>query len=150
MFTVALRQMSARSPIASFASARVPPCSTLAAFQVHRAYTTGSKGGEMVTIRDALRMGMDEEMERDGSIFLLGEEVARYQGAYKVSKVSGCFLFGVAIAAALALYCHILLLLLLLLSLSLSLSRPFCISVTRSLTIPCNRSSLRTCVLYVV
>ncbi len=37
-----------------------------------------------VTIRDALNMAMDEELERDENVFLLGEEVAQYDGAYKV------------------------------------------------------------------
>jgi len=39
-----------------------------------------------MTVREALNMGMDEEMERDDAVFLIGEEVAQYQGAYKVSK----------------------------------------------------------------
>ena len=38
------------------------------------------------TVRDALRDAMAEEMRRDGSVFLMGEEVAQYQGAYKVSR----------------------------------------------------------------
>jgi pyruvate dehydrogenase E1 component beta subunit len=38
------------------------------------------------TIRDALRDAMAEEMRRDESVFLIGEEVAQYQGAYKVSR----------------------------------------------------------------
>ena len=38
------------------------------------------------TIREALNEAMTEEMERDSSIFLMGEEVAEYNGAYKVSK----------------------------------------------------------------
>lgn len=37
-----------------------------------------------VTVRDALNMAMDEEIERDDRVFLLGEEVAQYDGAYKV------------------------------------------------------------------
>lgn len=43
---------------------------------------------EMVetTIRDALRDAMAEEMRRDEDVFLMGEEVAEYQGAYKVSR----------------------------------------------------------------
>ena len=41
---------------------------------------------KMVTIRDALNMAMDEEMEIDEKVFLIGEEVAQYNGAYKVSK----------------------------------------------------------------
>jgi pyruvate dehydrogenase E1 component beta subunit len=38
------------------------------------------------TIRDALRDAMAEEMRRDDRVFLIGEEVAQYQGAYKVSR----------------------------------------------------------------
>src|SRR5271168_4416735 len=45
-------------------------------------------GTEMVTmtVRDALRDAMAEEMRRDPDVFLMGEEVAEYQGAYKVSQ----------------------------------------------------------------
>ena len=39
-----------------------------------------------VTIREALREAMIEEMERDPMVFLLGEEVGEYNGAYKVSQ----------------------------------------------------------------
>ena len=39
-----------------------------------------------ITIRDALRDAMAEEMRRDDTVFLMGEEVAQYQGAYKVSR----------------------------------------------------------------
>jgi pyruvate dehydrogenase E1 component beta subunit len=39
-----------------------------------------------VTVRDALRDAMAEEMRRDPGVFLMGEEVAEYQGAYKVSQ----------------------------------------------------------------
>ncbi|MBW4708548.1 pyruvate dehydrogenase complex E1 component subunit beta [Roseobacter sp. YSTF-M11] len=38
------------------------------------------------TVREALRDGMAEEMRRDESVFLMGEEVAEYQGAYKISQ----------------------------------------------------------------
>jgi len=38
------------------------------------------------TVREALRDAMAEEMRRDPRVFLLGEEVAQYQGAYKVSQ----------------------------------------------------------------
>jgi len=46
------------------------------------------EGTEMVTmtIREALRDAMAEEMRRDADVFLMGEEVAEYQGAYKVSQ----------------------------------------------------------------
>src|SRR5262249_40121444 len=40
-----------------------------------------------VTVREALRDAMAEEMRRDPQAFLMGEEVAQYQGAYKVSQV---------------------------------------------------------------
>ena len=39
-----------------------------------------------MTVREALRDAMAEEMRRDGDVFLIGEEVAEYQGAYKVSQ----------------------------------------------------------------
>jgi pyruvate dehydrogenase E1 component beta subunit len=39
-----------------------------------------------MTVREALRDAMAEEMRKDGNIFLMGEEVAQYHGAYKVSQ----------------------------------------------------------------
>src|ERR687889_1073944 len=39
-----------------------------------------------ITFREALREAMSEEMRRDETVFLMGEEVAEYQGAYKVSQ----------------------------------------------------------------
>ena len=39
-----------------------------------------------ITVREALRDGMAEEMRRDDKVFLMGEEVGQYQGAYKVSQ----------------------------------------------------------------
>ncbi len=41
---------------------------------------------QLVTLRDALRQAIDEEMERDPTVFIMGEEVAEYNGAYKVTK----------------------------------------------------------------
>lgn len=41
---------------------------------------------QVVEIREALRQAMDEEMARDSRIFIMGEEVAEYNGAYKVTK----------------------------------------------------------------
>jgi pyruvate dehydrogenase E1 component beta subunit len=38
------------------------------------------------TVREALRDAMAEEMRRDGDVFLMGEEVGEYQGAYKISQ----------------------------------------------------------------
>ncbi|MFN4274733.1 MAG: pyruvate dehydrogenase complex E1 component subunit beta [Ferrovibrio sp.] len=39
-----------------------------------------------MTVREAIREGMSEEMRRDPRVFLMGEEVAQYQGAYKISQ----------------------------------------------------------------
>src|SRR5664279_89352 len=39
-----------------------------------------------IAFREALREAMQEEMRRDEKVFLMGEEVAEYQGAYKVSQ----------------------------------------------------------------
>jgi pyruvate dehydrogenase E1 component beta subunit len=46
------------------------------------------EGTEMVsmTVREAIREAMSEEMRRDEDVFLMGEEVAEYQGAYKISQ----------------------------------------------------------------
>lgn len=43
-------------------------------------------GTQVVDIREALRQALNEEMERDERVFILGEEVAEYNGAYKVTK----------------------------------------------------------------
>ncbi|MGH7657726.1 MAG: alpha-ketoacid dehydrogenase subunit beta, partial [Gemmatimonadales bacterium] len=39
-----------------------------------------------LTYRDALNQALREELRRDESVFLMGEEVGVYQGAYKVSR----------------------------------------------------------------
>lgn len=39
-----------------------------------------------MTIREAICSALDEEMERDSTVFVMGEEVAQYNGAYKVTK----------------------------------------------------------------
>lgn len=43
-------------------------------------------GMQLVELREALRQAIDEEMARDSRVFILGEEVAEYNGAYKVTK----------------------------------------------------------------
>ncbi|KAF5952778.1 hypothetical protein HYC85_010722 [Camellia sinensis] len=48
-----------------------------------RCYSSATK--EM-TVRDALNSALDEEMSADPRVFLMGEEVGEYQGAYKISK----------------------------------------------------------------
>src|ERR1700691_5865369 len=64
---------------------RAPPAAPKAAAEPDPEVPAGT---EMVTmtIRDALRDAMAEEMRRDPDVFLMGEEVAEYQGAYKVSQ----------------------------------------------------------------
>lgn len=53
------------------------------AFTPSRKLSTAAK--EM-TVRDALNSAIDEEMSADPKVFLMGEEVGEYQGAYKISK----------------------------------------------------------------
>ncbi len=48
--------------------------------------TSRALAAQQMTVRDALNSAMDEEMERDERVFILGEEVAQYDGAYKVSR----------------------------------------------------------------
>merc|ERR1712048_607819 len=54
--------------------------------QASRALSTTNFNKKQVYIRDALNMAIDEEMARDSNVYLLGEEVAQYDGAYKVSR----------------------------------------------------------------
>ncbi|KAL0267914.1 UNVERIFIED_CONTAM: hypothetical protein PYX00_010051 [Menopon gallinae] len=48
--------------------------------------TSRGLSSQQMTVRDALNAALDEEMERDERVFLIGEEVAQYDGAYKVSR----------------------------------------------------------------
>ncbi len=48
--------------------------------------TTASGVGKSLTLREALRDAMAEEMRTDDRVFVMGEEVAEYQGAYKVTQ----------------------------------------------------------------
>lgn len=53
-----------------------------------RAFSTSkSVAAQQLTVRDALNQAMDEEMEKDERVFILGEEVAQYDGAYKVNGI---------------------------------------------------------------
>jgi hypothetical protein len=45
-----------------------------------------------MTVREALNAAMEEEMLRDDNVFILGEEVAQYNGAYKVCHTGCIFL----------------------------------------------------------
>ena len=44
-----------------------------------------------MTVRDALNQALEEELLRDEKVYILGEEVAQYNGAYKVSIFFLCF-----------------------------------------------------------
>jgi len=77
--TEARRQPAAEAP-PSRASPPAAPRPTAAPEAEFKGKTT------TMTVREALRDAMAEEMRRDESVFLLGEEVAEYQGAYKVSQ----------------------------------------------------------------
>jgi len=48
--------------------------------------TVPASGAETITVREALRDAMAEEMRRDDRVFVMGEEVAEYHGAYKVTQ----------------------------------------------------------------
>lgn len=55
-----------------------------------RAFSTSrSVAAQQLTVRDALNQAIDEEMARDDRVFLMGEEVAQYDGAYKVNAMPG-------------------------------------------------------------
>ena len=71
------RPVAARSAFQSFP--RVP------AIVQSRGYAQES-GVKEYTVRDALNEGLAEELELNPKVFVLGEEVAQYNGAYKVTK----------------------------------------------------------------
>merc|ERR1712158_68915 len=48
--------------------------------------TTSSLSAKQLTVRDALNSAIDEELGRDDRVFVMGEEVAQYDGAYKVTR----------------------------------------------------------------
>jgi pyruvate dehydrogenase E1 component beta subunit len=78
---------STPSPVASpsiAASIAAPIASVIA----HDALSEVPAGTEMVqmTMREALRDAMAEEMRLNGDVFVIGEEVAEYQGAYKITQ----------------------------------------------------------------
>jgi pyruvate dehydrogenase E1 component beta subunit len=77
-------------PAVRAARSPTPPVSALAAAPQPAAVPEPEvpEGTEMVTmtVREALRDAMAEEMRRDKTVFVMGEEVAEYQGAYKVTQ----------------------------------------------------------------
>jgi len=86
----ASRLVSSSSSLSSYAHA---PALRSAAFQKTTAPVASrwrnyasSSGVKEMTVRDALNEAMAEEMEKNDKVFVLGEEVAQYNGAYKVTK----------------------------------------------------------------
>ena len=76
------------APAAAEAEAPAPASAPAAPIQSRALEPDYPEGTEMVstTVREALRDAMAEEMRRDETVFLMGEEVAEYQGAYKISQ----------------------------------------------------------------
>lgn len=66
------------APSAWFAARRFAAAATAA--------PAAPAGTTPLTVREALNSAMDEEMARDSKVFVLGEEVAQYNGAYKITK----------------------------------------------------------------
>jgi pyruvate dehydrogenase E1 component beta subunit len=65
------------------APTRAPPAPVHATPAPEAEYTGPTR---TITVREALRDAIAEEMRRDDAVFLLGEEVAEYEGAYKISQ----------------------------------------------------------------
>jgi len=63
-----------------------PPAASAVAQRAAPAESEYTGKTTTMTVREALRDAMAEEMRRDDTVFLIGEEVAEYQGAYKVSQ----------------------------------------------------------------
>ncbi|WP_350334033.1 pyruvate dehydrogenase complex E1 component subunit beta [Coralliovum pocilloporae] len=76
---------AAAAPVEAPAAAPVPAAPVAAPVEADPEVPAGT---EMVstTVREALRDAMAEEMRRDGDVFVMGEEVAEYQGAYKITQ----------------------------------------------------------------
>ena len=78
---------AAAKPAAPPPAAKTPPQPASAPPAPRSAAESETTGpSTTMTVREALRDAMAEEMRRDGDVFLIGEEVAEYQGAYKVSQ----------------------------------------------------------------
>ncbi len=79
---------AAAAPAPAAASAPAPAAVAAPAPVVSNASADWPEGTPMktMTVREALREAMAEEMRGDGTVFLMGEEVAEYQGAYKISQ----------------------------------------------------------------
>ncbi len=73
------------APEPTAAKVTLAPASELASTSARLDWPKGTELRQQ-TVREALRDAMSEEMRRDESVFLMGEEVGEYQGAYKISQ----------------------------------------------------------------
>ena len=79
---------SAKAPAPAVEAAPVAAPAVHSAAPIEMADPEIPAGTEMVmmTVREAIRVAMSEEMRADKDVFLMGEEVGEYQGAYKISQ----------------------------------------------------------------
>lgn len=85
-----LRPAARLASSARAASLRTSPISQFvsrpAAFAIQSRTYADAKGTKDYTVREALNEALAEELEANDKVFVLGEEVAQYNGAYKVTK----------------------------------------------------------------
>lgn len=80
-------RLAASTRTATAAAAAAAPFGFRPAFAGIQARTfADAKGTKEYTVRDALNEALAEELESNPKVFVLGEEVAQYNGAYKVTK----------------------------------------------------------------
>jgi pyruvate dehydrogenase E1 component beta subunit len=79
-------QTAVTAPDSPAAAPEAPAPSAAPAVEAVEAELDWTGATAKATVREALRDAMAEEMRRDDSVYLMGEEVAQYQGAYKVSQ----------------------------------------------------------------
>ncbi|KAL7161901.1 hypothetical protein ACSBR2_042391 [Camellia fascicularis] len=83
MLGIARQRIALRAINASIVEQSLQGIRTQTLLHASRSFSSTAK--EM-TVRDALNSALDEEMSADPKVFLMGEEVGEYQGAYKISK----------------------------------------------------------------
>src|SRR5690606_21433170 len=84
----AVTETAAPAPAPAAAASEKPPVAPALTAPKAPAQPEFPEGTSMkkMTVREALREAMAEEMRRNDRVFLMGEEVAEYQGAYKISQ----------------------------------------------------------------
>ncbi len=78
-------EAAAETPAPAAVAAPAAAAAPVASVNLEPDYPEGT-AMKTQTVREALRDGMAEEMRRDEEVYLMGEEVAEYQGAYKISQ----------------------------------------------------------------